>query len=214
MIGKMIKKFIRRICYKIYCIGRFEDRRIYNQKRIDELSKLATIDSTAYLSSEVGIFNNSRPKECISIGARSRIMGDLFLFDSGGSISIGKDCFLGPASKIWSADNITIGDRVLIAHNVNIHDNISHPLNAKIRHEEFMNFAKTGFHQSTDLKAMEVKIEDDVWIGFNSIILKGVKIGRGAIIGAGSVVTKDVEPWTVNVGNPLRCIYKLDPINF
>ena len=55
----------------------------------------------------------------------------------------------------------------------------------------------------------EIIIEDDVWIGFNSIILKGVKIGRGAIIGAGSIVTKDVEPWTLNVGNPIKAIKKL-----
>jgi acetyltransferase-like isoleucine patch superfamily enzyme len=45
--------------------------------------------------------------------------------------------------------------------------------------------------------------------GFNSIILKGVKIGRGAIIGAGSIVTKDVESWTLNVGNPIRSVKKL-----
>ena len=67
--------------------------------------------------------------------------------------------------------------------------------------------------QKHDLNAQEIVIEDDVWIGFNSSILKGVKIGKGAIIGSNSVVTKDVESWTVNVGNPLRCIKKLTPVN-
>jgi acetyltransferase-like isoleucine patch superfamily enzyme len=57
-----------------------------------------------------------------------------------------------------------------------------------------------------DIASQEVIIEDDVWIGFNSIILKGVRIGRGAIIGAGSIVTKDIAPWTVNVGNPIQSI--------
>ena len=47
-------------------------------------------------------------------------------------------------------------------------------------------------------------IEDDVWIGFNAIILKGVRVGRGAVVGAGSVITKDVEPYTIVVGNPQR----------
>lgn len=210
----MIKNIIKWVCYKIYQIGLFEEQRIKNQKRSIQLGKMATIDPSVYISEEAGIFNNSRPKECISISEGSRIMGDLFLFDSGGNISIGKNCFLGPASKIWSAKKIAIGDRVLIAHNVNIHDNISHPLDAMVRHQEFINFAKTGLHQDTDLRSRDVIIEDDVWIGFNSIILKGVRIGRGAIIGAGSLVTKDIEPWTVNVGNPLRCIYKLDPLNF
>jgi maltose O-acetyltransferase len=74
-----------------------------------------------------------------------------------------------------------------------------------------MNFIEKGVHYRTELNASEIVIEDDVWIGFNSVILKGVKIGRGAIIGAGSFVTKDVEAWTVNVGNPLRCIKKINP---
>jgi len=49
-------------------------------------------------------------------------------------------------------------------------------------------------------------IEDDVWIGWNSIVLPGVKIGRGAIIGACSVVTKDVAPFMVAAGNPAKII--------
>jgi maltose O-acetyltransferase len=49
-----------------------------------------------------------------------------------------------------------------------------------------------------------VVIEDDVWIGFNSSIMKGVTIGRGAIVGASSVITKDVSPYSIVVGNPQR----------
>ena len=51
---------------------------------------------------------------------------------------------------------------------------------------------------------------DDAWIGFNSIILKGVTVGRGAVVGAGSVVTNDVPDHTVVAGNPARVIKKLD----
>lgn len=54
-----------------------------------------------------------------------------------------------------------------------------------------------------------VKISDKVWIGFNSIILKGVTIGEGAVVGAGSVVTKDVPAWTVVAGNPARIIREI-----
>ena len=54
-------------------------------------------------------------------------------------------------------------------------------------------------------------IHDDVWIGFNAIILAGVRIGRGAVIGAGSVVTKDVEPWALMAGNPARLLRQLNP---
>jgi len=54
-------------------------------------------------------------------------------------------------------------------------------------------------------------IEDDVWIGFNAIILKGVRVGRGAVVGAGSVITKDVEAYTIVVGNPQRVTGKSLP---
>jgi acetyltransferase-like isoleucine patch superfamily enzyme len=116
-------------------------------------------------------------------------------------------------TRIWSSKKIHIGDRVLIAHNVNIIDNISHPLDAQLRYNENFDFVRSGIHGDVDIKASEIIIEDDVWIGFNTMIMRGVKIGKGAIIGAGSVVTKDVEPWTVNAGNPLRCLRKLEPVD-
>lgn len=99
----------------------------------------------------------------------------------------------------------------MIAHNVNIFDNNSHPKDAHLRHEDFMLNFSNGMQQY-DLQSKEIIIEDDVWIGFNVTILKGVRIGRGAIIGAGAIVTKDIEAWTVNVGNPLRCVEKLSPL--
>jgi acetyltransferase-like isoleucine patch superfamily enzyme len=206
---EMIKKIIKRICHTIYSLGRFEDLRLKGEERIRGISQIAEIHSTVWISEESVISNRSRPKGNIKIDANSRIMGDLFLFDSGGQINIGKDCFIGPLTRIWSAKKISIGNRVLIAHNVNIHDNISHPIDSEVRHDGYVNFGKTGMYGDADLKAKEVVIEDDVWIGFNSIILRGTTIGRGAIIGAGSVVTKDVDPWTINVGNPLRCVKRI-----
>jgi acetyltransferase-like isoleucine patch superfamily enzyme len=57
-----------------------------------------------------------------------------------------------------------------------------------------------------DLSKASITVEDDVWIGANSIILPGVTIGRGAVIGAGSVVTKDVAPYAICAGNPARVV--------
>ena len=54
-----------------------------------------------------------------------------------------------------------------------------------------------------------ISIKNKAWIGFNSIILKGVTIGEGAIVGAGSVVTKDVPPYTIVAGNPARIIREI-----
>ena len=59
------------------------------------------------------------------------------------------------------------------------------------------------------VKTKPIVIEDDVWVGFNSIILKGVTIGKGSIVAAGSVVSKDVEPFTVVAGNPALVIKKM-----
>jgi acetyltransferase-like isoleucine patch superfamily enzyme len=61
----------------------------------------------------------------------------------------------------------------------------------------------------TNVDSAPIIIEDHVWISFNSIILKGVTIGKGAIIAAGSVVTKDVAPFTLVAGNPAKLIKHL-----
>jgi acetyltransferase-like isoleucine patch superfamily enzyme len=132
------------------------------------------------------------------------------LFDFDGEIEIGEDCFVGPDTRIWSAKKIKIGSRVLIAHNVNIHDNISHPLDANERYNENLQFVNTGIHTKTDIKPAEIIIGDDVWIGFNATIMRGVKIGEGAIIGANTFVKEDIAPWTVNIGNPSRVIRTIE----
>jgi acetyltransferase-like isoleucine patch superfamily enzyme len=209
----MLKKIVKSICHKIFTVGRFEFLRIQNEANHQLLKAISVIDPTVWISSEASIINNSLPAERITIAANSRIMGQLFLFDIDGEIKIGDNCFVGPGTRIWSAKKISIGNRVLIAHNVNIIDNISHPLDAKLRFEENYDFVKTGKHGNIDIKASEIVIEDDVWIGFNSTILRGVHIGRGAIIGAGSTVTKDVEAWTVSIGNPCSVIKRLTPVD-
>jgi acetyltransferase-like isoleucine patch superfamily enzyme len=70
-----------------------------------------------------------------------------------------------------------------------------HPLEAQARRSD-----------SEPAKTAPVTIEDDVFIGMNCLILKGVTLGRGSVIGAGSVVTKDVPPHTMVAGNPVRFI--------
>lgn len=208
----MVKRVIKKILHWIYLQGKFEDIRILSEKAKNKWNSIAIIHPSVVISTEALIGNDSKNRQNLCIDARTRIMGNLFVFYGGGEISIGEDCFIGPGTRISSAKKIRIGNRVLIAHNVNIHDNISHPIKADDRHFEYIEFLRSGILKSSDIKAKDISIEDDVWIGFNSIILKGVTIGRGAIIGAGSLVTKDIEPWTVNVGNPLRCISKIEPI--
>jgi acetyltransferase-like isoleucine patch superfamily enzyme len=102
-----------------------------------------------------------------------------------------------------------VGNYVLISHNVNIFDNETHPFNAARRREQFRQIISAGHPADMDLGQIPVIIEDDVLIGCLSVILPGVRIGTGAIVGAGSVVTKDVDAWTIVAGNPARLIRQI-----
>lgn len=92
-------------------------------------------------------------------------------------------------------------------------DNDAHSLNSFERINDVNDWKrgvdenKVGFYKNWEkVKSAPIKICDKAWIGFNSIILKGVTIGEGAIVGAGSVVTKDVLPYSIVAGNPAKFI--------
>jgi acetyltransferase-like isoleucine patch superfamily enzyme len=154
------------------------------------------------------IFNHSSNKECIRIGNNVLIDGTLETYRNG-KISIGDYSFIG-RSRIYSAYNVSIGEFCLISDNVCIMDSNLHPLSATKRAEIAMNWSKGQFPDVySDIQSDHVVIEDHSWIGFGSAVLKGVNIGKGAIIGAGSVVTKDVPPWTIVAGNPARVIREI-----
>lgn len=95
-------------------------------------------------------------------------------------VKIGRFCSLAAGVKIYSSN-----------HNLNSVS--TYPLYAKFYHD-----------WKLDGQGKEILIGNDVWIGVNSIILPGVTIGDGAIIGAGSVVNKNIEPYAIYVGNPAR----------
>mgnify|MGYP002623357063 CR=1 FL=1 len=115
------------------------------------------------------------------------------------SIYLGKDSGMSGAT-LCCKKKISIGEYVGLGANVSIFDHDFHPLNPYYR----------KFSNEKHTICKEVIIEDFAWIGANSIILKGVHIGRGAVIGAGSVVTCDVPPLTVYAGNPARFIKKVE----
>jgi len=167
------------------------------------------IEKGAVLYSSSKILNNLQQRDAIHIGAFTHIKGEILTFGHGGSIKIGQYCFIGEDTKVWSAKSIVIGDRVLISHNVNIFDNTTHPISAKLRHEQFKQIINSGHPKVIDLQEESIVICDDVLIGCMSIILAGVTIGEGSIVGAGSVVTKNVPPWTIVAGNPARIIREI-----
>lgn len=113
-------------------------------------------------------------------------------------IRIGDNCGITGGSII-SAERIDIGDRVLIGGNCLITDTDFHPLDKSAR-----------FHDPKNITSKPVQIADDVFIGTQSILLKGTKIGAGSIIGAGSVVSGEIPPQVIVAGNPAVIIRKLD----
>jgi acetyltransferase-like isoleucine patch superfamily enzyme len=197
----MFNFFLRKFCLLVYNIGLKEA----NYAALNSLYERVVSEDRSCFDIGSKVINLANDKSRIKIGSKCHIWGTLTIFPKNGYIEFGSHCSLGSGSNIVSSSKVKIGCRVMIAHNVSIYDNNSHPIDANIRHQDFIENFSIGM-QEHDLRAKHVLIEDDVWIGFNSIILKGVRIGQGAIIGAGSIVTKDVDPWTINVGNPLRVV--------
>ncbi len=166
-------------------------------------------DPSARFTREAEVLNILGERGAIRIGARTVVSGQLQTFGHAGSIEIGEWCFVGPGSRIWSSASVSIGDRVLVSHNVNIHDTNSHPVNAAERHAHYVAIVERGHPRQIDgIKAAPVSIGDDVWIGFNSIVLKGVTIGCGSVVAAGSVVTNDVPEYSLFVRD--RVVGRLD----
>ena len=111
-------------------------------------------------------------------------------------IEVGDDTRLNGVS-IHATRLVRIGRNCLIAANVSLLDSDGHGVSLADRGK-------------ANPISEPIVIEDNVWIGANTIVLKGVTIGRGAIVAAGSVVTRDVAPMTLVGGNPARTIKALD----
>lgn len=130
-----------------------------------------------------------------SLGKKSMIKRDAYVIFSKGQLRVGDNSAIGKRCEIsLNGGEITIGNCVRIASNVFI-TNANHAFSKKdtpIMDQEVI--------------TRNVIIEDDVWIGHGAIILPGVNIGKGAIIAAGSIVTKNVDAFTIVGGNPARFI--------
>ena len=167
--------------------------------------------SNTRLMSSARIINISGTDESITIGSNTVVRGELLVFPHGGRIQIGDWCFIGEGTRMWSGKSIIVGNRVMIAHNVNVFDNQTHPLAPEARHAHFRHIVERGHPRQIDLGDTAVLIEDDAWIGAGATILKGLTVGRGAIVGAGSVVTHDVPAMTLVAGHPARVLRTIHP---
>lgn len=147
----------------------------------------------------------------------NNIVAGSFIFESDkGEIIIGNDSYIGGSTFI-SRSRIEIGNHVTIAWGSTIYDHDSHSLDYMNRRQDITAELKDiiegrNFIYNKDwstVSSRPIVIKNDAWIGMNCIILKGVTIGEGAVVGAGSVVTHDVPDWTVVAGNPARVVKTL-----
>ena len=114
---------------------------------------------------------------------------------AGGIVTIGDDTHIQPRCQLSAyKGSITIGKRVEIAPNCSFYP-YNHGMDVERPMRQQPVFSKGGIH-----------IEDDVWLGVGTIVLDGVRIGQGAVIGAGSVVTRDIPPMAVVAGVPAKVV--------
>ena len=124
---------------------------------------------------------------------------------------IGKYCAIRNSAKIWAPWNLAIGDWVALSEDCDIYavDMIKIGDRATISRGAFICCAGHDIESPImELTHAPITIGHDAWIAARAIIMPGVTIGDGAVVAAGSVVTKDVAPWTVVGGNPARFIKK------
>jgi len=188
----------------------------------DENKEYVEVDPSVIISpiSSVDIMYNTKSSHiCIKIKEQSQIMGNLTILRSGAKIEIGKRTQI--SGSIFCAHTVEIGDDVLIAGGTIIWDNDSHSVFWKERENDVIqcgiDYRKNPDNwilnkDWTNVHMAPVIIKNKVWIGFNAAILKGVTIGEGAVIGAMSVITHDVPPYTIVAGNPARIIRKIHQV--
>jgi acetyltransferase-like isoleucine patch superfamily enzyme len=141
----------------------------------------------------------------LTIGPRARVyMWTAFSVEPEGVVEIGADAVLvGPS--FMCADRITVGSRTVLSYQVVIADSDFHPRDAEQRRLDAEANAPGGdLGLRPTLETAPVVIEDDAWIGIGAIVLKGVRVGAGARVEAGAVVTRDVPAGVAVAGNPAR----------
>lgn len=148
---------------------------------------------------------NRGPKNSVRLGAGTVCRGILRREDFGdGELVIGNQVYIGDDCIISCCDRVEIGDLTLLGHGVQIFDNNSHPLDPDARTADWG--AVVQGEARGEIDHAPIRVGERAWLGFGSIVLKGVTVGEGAVVASASVVTTDVDPYTVVAGSPARPI--------
>lgn len=163
----------------------------------------------------LSVRNGRKDKTYLEIGSDSVVSGNFYFEIESGKIQIGSNTFIG-GGDFNCIDRISIGNDVMISWGCTFIDHNSHSILWQERKNDVAEW-KRGIEEGMlgryknweNVKRKEILIKDKAWIGFNSIVMKGVVIGEGAIIASGSVVTKSVPDWCIVGGNPAKLIREI-----
>ena len=135
-----------------------------------------------------------------------------FVVRGKGRVSIGSHCHFHEDSYFGCLDQISIGDHVFAAEGIFVVDNNNHPVDPALRRE--MTRSPMGsaswLWTAQGVASAPVRIEDNVWLGRDSVLMKGVRIGEGSIVALRAVVTRGVPAYSVVAGNPGRVVKTLN----
>jgi acetyltransferase-like isoleucine patch superfamily enzyme len=194
IIGISIRSLAYKLILKTHGLAAIE-----NKVRLRYTSEIS-LGSQVYI--DEGVYIHATPGG-VKIGANSIVMHRAVLHvynfrdmpHSG--ITIGEDCLIGEFTVIRGQGGVTIGDRVYTS-----------PMTQIIAVNHIFENPDVPFIEQ-GIRAEGIQIEDDVWLGSNSVITDGVHIGKGAVVAAGAVVTRDVPPHTLVAGIPAKVIKEI-----
>ena len=148
----------------------------------------------------------SKREDALIVGDHCTMDGVHFAVGEQGRVRIGDYCYFTNAVLLCELE-LVIGNYVVIGWNATIADGDFHPLEPALRIADAVACSPLGKGRPRPHIALKpVVIEDDVWIGPNATILKGVRIGAGAVIEAGTLLTRDVPPRARVMGNPAQIV--------
>lgn len=158
---------------------------------------------------------NPERRNYVRIGSESQISG-YFVFERGlGTVTIGDRSSIGGGALIVcsQSEGIHIGNQVMLSWDVTLMDSDAHSLDPEVRANDAFDWhagvqaGRQGcFKDWASVRSAPIRIHDNAWIGFGSAVLKGVTIGKGAVVGSKSVVSRSIPAYTVFAGNPARFV--------
>ena len=172
-----------------------------NKKQLDKLGKNTSIP---------GKIIKRKAGALIEIGDDCLIEGVCVTETVGARLSIGNNVYIGGGTVLDCVNNIVIEDDILMAGGTLVMDSDNHSIHYSDRKKDLADWKNDFNHDWSTTNTKNVILRKGCWIGAKCIILKGVEVGEGAVVAAGSVVTKNVEPYTVYAGNPAKFIKKIE----